>query len=133
MRFVAVLLFPLLASCLPSTVAQLKESAPAHQFLVDLSYQMTYRVVEEFLEECIPGGFLMATNSVRGNLYTDLKTADITVQNNNMGDKSTMVRVEIKAIGEQSDVTVYSAPVGIWKDYGRTLERSLRAGTKTCS
>lgn len=132
MRFLAVLLCSLLTSCLPSTLAQLKASAHAHQFSVDLSYQATYRAVETLLDECVPGGFLGATNSVQGNLYTDIKAADVTVRNNNMGDKSTMLRIEIKGVGDQSKVTEYSAQVGIWKDYGRTIERGLRAGNRAC-
>ncbi len=74
----------------------------------------------------------MSTNNVQGNLYTDISSAEITVRNNNMGDRSTLLQVEINGVNAKSQVIVYSVNIGFWKDYGRVIERNLNTGSTEC-
>ncbi|WP_165493161.1 hypothetical protein [Hylemonella gracilis] len=131
-RIFLVALCTLLASCFPTTVAELKASAPRYEFSSAAGYQATYRQVFQFLDKCVNGGFLMSTNNVQGNLYTDISSGEITVRNNNMGDRSTLLQVEINGVNAKSQVIVYSVNIGIWKDYGRVIERNLNTGSAEC-
>ena len=133
MRILFAVLCSSLASCFPATVTQLKASSPRYEFSSAAGYQATYRQVLSFLESCVSGGFLLATNSIQGNLFTDIALGEITVRNNNMGDRSTLLQVEIKASEGKSQVAVYSAQIGIWKNYGQAIERHVNSGSASCN
>ena len=132
MRFLILFICILLASCMPSTVVELKSEARKKAFITEKSYQAVYRGLKNYLNMCIPGGFLASSFRVEGNIYNELREAELTVRNNNMGDKSVMVHIELKAINDKTQVTSYSAPIGIWKNYSDTIENHVKTGNTEC-
>ena len=132
MRFLILFICILLTSCMPSTVVELKSEATEKTFITENSYQAVYRDLKNYLNMCIPGGFLAAVFRVEGNIYNELREAELTVRHNNMGDKSVMVHIELKAINDKTQVTSYSAPIGIWKNYSDTIENHVKKGNTEC-
>ena len=44
---------------------------------------------------------MLAINNIQGNVYSELGEANLTVRNNNMGDKSVMLHIELRAIEDK--------------------------------
>lgn len=101
MRLSIIPIILLLVSSLPSTVLELKSEATEKKFRVENSYQAAYRDLNQFLDQCISGGFMLAINNIQGNVYSELGEANLTVRNNNMGDKSVMLHIELRAIEDK--------------------------------
>lgn len=93
--------------CVPSTVAELKREAPPLRLTTTENYQSVYKRLKAAVEDGTNGGFLLAENHVQSELYPDLGLGEISVRNNNMGDKSVFGYCVVEKKGAYTQITAY--------------------------
>lgn len=112
----------LTAGCAPNSVLELKEERAPKRFIADAPYEEVYRTLYYALDHCGPEGVIAASSDVRGNLYPESGLGEISLFYNNMGDKSVLAHVEVRDLDRrQTAVTAYTASIGRWDEYDRTL------------
>jgi hypothetical protein len=122
---------------MPATVTQLESSATPRHFVVNKPYQAIYRDLMNFFDQCAPsgGGPLLPflSFSVQNALYTDIGMGEATLTSSNMGDRSVLLHVKVRNAGhDKAEVTTYSTRVGLWEEFEKSIETSLKSGSPKC-
>ena len=123
-----------LAGCAPATLQGLREK-PAGQasFEVRQNYQRVYRTVINNARRCWQTGMVTAQVVVQGDLYTDIRTAEITVALHGAVGVDTHLGIDIKAIEEdRTEIRVYYAMSGGARS-AKAIERWVKDGATECS
>lgn len=111
-----------LSSCMPRSIASLKESYPEpYQFTVDKPYQEEYKTVIDYLDRCYLSSILLPLEN-NHILYPDLKMGEITQVSpiGNIYAPAYMVHIvvaESVESNEKTNVSVYGS-----NGWGRLIE-----------
>jgi hypothetical protein len=134
LRLLLLLLLNLsLAACAPATLQGLRER-PAGQlkFEVAKSYQPVYRTILSNARRCHQTGLITAQMIVQGDLYTDTRTAEITVALHGGLGVDTHLGIDIKALSDESTEVRTFYALSSWKATARAVEAWVRDGSTEC-
>lgn len=122
----------LLAGCAPPTLQGLRENpAGTTRFEVGQNYQQVYRTVIANARKCYQGSAgPMAQNVVTGDLYTDIRSGEISVALHGAAGVDTYLGIDIKALADdRTEVRTYYRP-STWASSAAGVESMLRGGSE---
>ena len=125
-----------LAGCAPNTAAGVREEAAVtSEIRIGKNYQAVYRELKEELSRCYERGDFTATREVRGELYTEIRQAELTYGLYG-GAIDLYLVVDIEGVGpSDSTITTYESikrRVGAENNYIDALENFLTTGEPMC-
>ena len=107
----AIALTAVLAGCAPATMQELRRKPGGEaKFQSPENYQLVYRTILNNARRCYQTGLVTAQMIVQGDLYTDIKTGEVTVALHGGLGVSTYLGIDIRAIGdEMTEVKIFSS------------------------
>ena len=128
-----VVLF-LLTACAPSTVKALKDDPSGRiSFDVPLNYQGVYRTVLERAQTCYTSGLITAYTTAQGNLYSDIKEGDVSIETHGGLGISVYAAINIKSVSEnETRVTTFYAS-STWKNTPDIVANWIKNNSNECS
>jgi hypothetical protein len=130
--FVA-LVFAALTGCAPETVADLRNKhAGKLTFEIEKNYQPVYRSIIERARSCFEGAAIAAQEIVQGDLYTDLRSGNVSVAMQSIGGVNNYLTIDITALSDNSTkVETYYAYSGQLRT-AQVIEKWVRDGSNEC-
>ena len=110
--------------CAPATLQGLRENPSGRSKIeVAQNYQNVYRRVLTNARKCWQTGMITAQMVVTGDLYTDLKTGEISVALHGGLGVDTYLGIEMKAIdAERTEVQIYNA-LATWERSAKLVQQ----------
>ena len=113
-----------------TTPAELKKQGTRKSYTVNESYQYVYRTIKQNGEECWNVFAVTSGASVSGEMYTDIKEAEVIVSGYGAFGSDAFARFDIRSIGDKkTSVTVY------FRDYRADVYKTSESwfhGNKGC-
>lgn len=132
-KTVALALICLLTACAPATMQGVREKhSGEYSFTANESYQAVYRTVLHQARDCFATGMITAQVIVDGDLYTDIKSGNISVALHGGAGVDTYLVIDIKeSTPTSSKVTVYNS-LSTWERSARAVEGWILHGSTEC-
>ena len=121
------------AACAPTTMQDVREKhSGEYTFAVHEPYQKVYRTILYQARKCFATGMITAQMVVDGDLFTDLKTGNVSVALHGGAGVNTFLVIDIKESTDMSTaVTVYNS-VGTWEKPAKAVEEWVIDGSTEC-
>lgn len=136
MRRSALLSLAVLATtgCAPATLQELRSRAepPDAEFTTNQPYQAVYRTISEMSRKCFQGGLFTGQMVVQSDLYTDIKTGQVSVALHGGFGVDTYLGTDIAALSEQTTGVKVYAGIRTWKFKVPQVQRWVETGDRSC-
>ena len=97
----------MLAGC-GTTPVEIKKHGVKESYVVNESYQHVYKTIKQNGDECWAVFIGTAGSTVTGEMYTDIKEAEVFVTGHGIFGSDTFARFDIRSIGDKkTSVTLY--------------------------
>jgi hypothetical protein len=122
-----------LSACAPATIQGLKaQHAGKLAFEIDQNYQSVYRSIVTQARTCYQAGMITAQMIVQGDLYTDIRSGNVTVALHGGLGIDTYLTIDITAIGDnKTSVQTYYA-TDTWHNGAGAVERWVKNKSTEC-
>lgn len=109
-----------------------KESTLKYDFVVEQNYQAVYRKILKQGRDCIKPG-LTAQMVVHGELFNDIKAADITVVLYGIFSQYPHLQINIEAIGTGKTKISVSNKLHRWNTYAKAVKTWVDGNSTRCA
>lgn len=124
---VLIIIFFLLGGCAPGTAQGLRDKySGKFVFKVDENYQSVYRKIVTQARNHFQTGLITAQMVVQGDIYTDIKSGNVTIALHGGLGVDTYMTIDINALSDnQTRVTTYYA-LGTWESSAKAVEEWVK-------
>ena len=130
----AILSAMTLVACAPATIEGLrKDHANSYTFSADENYQAVYRKILSTARKCYQTGLITAQMLVQGDLYVDIRSANVTVALHGGLGVDTYMTIDVSALNdEKTSVVVFNA-FSTWNSAAHAVREWVEDNSTECA